>query len=101
MTDLLSQFKGRIFRRGDESYEIHRYQYAFSSHAADGQMEPAAILYPRSTKDILLAIEHASRRSLAIALRTGGHNHLGTSSTSGPNLLLDLRDAYRDFEWDP
>ena len=80
---------------------IHRYQYAFSSHAADGQMEPGAILYPTSTKDILLAMEHASQRSLAIALRTGGHNHTGTSSTSGPNLLLDLRDTYRELEWDP
>ncbi len=101
MPDHLSDFNGRIFRRGDESYEIHRYQYALSSHAAGGQMEPGAILYPTSTKDVLRAMEHASQRSLAIALRTGGHNHSGTSSTSGQNLLLDLRDAYRDVEWDP
>lgn len=101
MIDPLSQFEGRMFRRGDASYDVHRYQYAFSSHGADGHMEPASILYPTSTKDVLRAIEHASRRGLAIAVRTGGHHHTGASSTSGPNLLLDLRDTYRDVDWEP
>src|SRR6185369_10568207 len=79
----------------------HRYQYAFSSYSGDGTMEPAAVLYPTSTKDVLLALEHASRNSLAIALRTGGHHHSGGSSTAGPNIVLDLRSLYRELEWDP
>jgi hypothetical protein len=100
MTQPLDHFCGPIFQRGSAAYDVHRYQYAFSSHAAEGHMEPAAILSPRSTADLLLALEHAERSGLALALRSGGHHLLGASSTAGPNLLLDLRDTYREFEWD-
>ncbi len=101
MGEPLDRFQGKVVRRGDDGYDLHRYQYAFSSYRDAGTMEPAAVLRPASTRDVLLALEHAAKNSLAIALRTGGHHHSGGSSTNGPNLLLDLRTLYREFEWDP
>src|SRR5260221_3524005 len=101
MSRPLDHFQGNVGRRGNETYDLNRYQYAFSSYAGDGTMEPAAVLYPTSTKDVVLALEHATRNSLAIALRTGGHHLSGGSSTSGRNIVLDVRALYKAFEWDP
>lgn len=99
MNQTLDHFTGQRFRRGDSGYEARRYQYAFSSHSVDGHMEPAQILYPACKEDVRLALAFAAQRSLAVAVRTGGHNYVGASSTSGPNLLIDLRDAFGEFEW--
>lgn len=97
----LEAFRGEAVHRGEAAYDRHRYQYAFSSYASLGAMEPAAVLYPSSTNDVRLAIEHAAQSSLAIAIRTGGHHHSGASSTSGRNILLDVSKLYRELEWDP
>jgi FAD/FMN-containing dehydrogenase len=100
MSDQLEQFAGTIVRRGEATYDLHCYQYAYSSHGTDGHMQPAAVLYPTSSRDVALALAYAARQSLRVAVRSGGHHLLGASSTSGAGLLMDLRDTYRAFEWD-
>ena len=89
----LSLFAGRVVRRDDPGYELHRYQYATTSHDP-ATMAPAMILVPRDTDDVLRALEYADQHQLAVALRTGGHQLSGASSTAGDNILLDLRHTW-------
>jgi FAD/FMN-containing dehydrogenase len=67
------------------------------------EMQPAAIVYP-DLKDpdanVISAIKYACENGLAMAVRTGGHQYSGASSTNGNNIQLDLSEAYKDFEWD-
>jgi hypothetical protein len=96
-------FKGTTVKRGDANYKIHAYQYATSSYdpKINGAMAPAAIVYlqPDSAdSDIRTAILYALRDDLAIAVRTGGHQYSGASSTSGNNIQLDLSEAFFDFD---
>ncbi|KAG5178609.1 hypothetical protein JKP88DRAFT_158492, partial [Tribonema minus] len=88
---------------GHSDYEEHRYQYATSSHGHDGAMSPAAIVYPQypnADADVKLAIQWAADRGVAIAVRTGGHQYCGVSSTGGANIQLDMSRAYTEFEYD-
>jgi hypothetical protein len=96
----LDRFKGRVLFRGDDDYERYRYQYALTSVDAS-TMAPALILVPRDSDDVVLAVQHADREGIAIALRTGGHQLSGASSTAGPNLLLDLRHTWSHTTWHP
>lgn len=101
MAEPLDEFKGKIVRRGADDYDLYRYQYATSTYGQSGHMEPGAVLYPTSVADIQHAIAHAEQRGCAVAVRTGGHQFLGASSTSGENIQLDLRKTFLDFEWNP
>eukprot|EP00611_Tribonema_gayanum_P029130 TRINITY_DN769_c0_g1_i1.p1 TRINITY_DN769_c0_g1~~TRINITY_DN769_c0_g1_i1.p1 ORF type:complete len:478 (-),score=175.71 TRINITY_DN769_c0_g1_i1:712-1977(-) len=66
-------------------------------------MSPAAIVYPQypnADADVKLAIQWAADRGVAIAVRTGGHQYCGVSSTGGANIQLDMSRAYTEFEYD-
>jgi FAD/FMN-containing dehydrogenase len=63
-------------------------------------MDPAAIIYPNGDDDILKAIAYAREHKLGIAIRTGGHQYSGASSTSGKNIQLDLSKTYRAYEFE-
>ena len=101
----LKGFQGEIFHRDDKSdsqYALHRYQYAFTSYK-DGSINPAIIFYAKDEEDIKMVIRYAREKNIAIALRTGGHQYCGASSTSGPNIQLDLSRAFcseEDFQYD-
>ena len=92
----------RVFIRGSDDYEQNAYQYATSSNKK-GSMEPMAIIYPKNVNDIIAAVNYARNSSMGIAVRTGGHQYSGASSTSGNNLQLDLSDTFqspvRDFRY--
>lgn len=86
----LPAFSGKVFLRDDsEAYKVHAYQYAYTSEP-EGTMAPAAIIYVANDEDIQLAIQYARENNLGIAVRTGGHEYIGASSTTGDNIQIDL-----------
>ncbi|CAG8681596.1 5211_t:CDS:1, partial [Gigaspora rosea] len=67
-------------------------------------MNPKYILYPKADNeddfnDIYIAIKYAKDNNLKIAIRTGGHQYSGASSTDRNNIQLDLSNTYKKFEW--
>jgi hypothetical protein len=93
----------KVFVRGSKDYDVQEYQYGTTSHQ-DGSMSPAAIICPRDVDDIKKAVNYGRENGMGIAVRTGGHQYTGASSTSGSNLQLNLSDSFqslvRDFCYD-
>jgi hypothetical protein len=87
--------RGSVFFRTTESsraqkdYEARAYQYATSS-LPHGSLAPRAIVYPEDDDDIIAVIQYAKAQRIAVAVRSGGHNYSGYSSTKGPNLQIDM-----------
>ncbi|CAG8518782.1 4360_t:CDS:1 [Funneliformis mosseae] len=94
------KFKGKVIKRDDANYEAQCYQYASSSYLEEDIIQPAAIIKAADDSDVIKAIKYASDNKIAVAVRTGGHQYSGASSTSGRNIQLDLSQTYRDFEWE-
>ena len=89
----------RVFLRGDPQYLANSYQYATSSHVG---MSPSAVIYPTNISDIIKAINYARTHNIGIAVRTGGHQYSGQSSTSGRNIQIDMSDTFQDdFSYEP
>ncbi|MCJ1459429.1 hypothetical protein MMC28_009807 [Mycoblastus sanguinarius] len=86
---------GNQFRQGTKAYENNKYQYASSSHEVDHNMNPGLIVQPQSKNDIALALKYAKSQRIAVAIRTGGHQYSGASSTGAPNIQLDLKQSFR------
>ena len=80
---------------GTPDYDKFQYQYATSSYAADNRMSPALLIQPNSKDDISLALKYAKAQKIAVAIRTGGHQYCGASSTLAPNIQLDLRSSFQ------
>src|SRR5690349_3344681 len=93
MANPLPAFEGKVVKPGDSTYPQHAYQYATSSNVP-GSMAPAAIIYPIGDADITKAVNYARENGLAIAVRSGGHQYSGASSTHGKNIQLDLSQTY-------
>jgi len=91
--DSLLSCETRIFRPGYDGYEANAYQYAKTSH--DG-MAPNMIIYPTSLDEILKIVDWAKKKKIGVAVRTGGHQYSGASSTSGENIMVDLSDTFQD-----
>jgi hypothetical protein len=73
-----------------DAYKIHAYQYAYTSVDADTTCQPAYIVYVENDDDIITAIAYARENNIAVAVRSGGHQYNGASSTAGDNIQLDL-----------
>lgn len=86
---------GKQFALGTKNYPDWQYQYATTTYGVDHDMEPGLIIQPKSKQDIKLAVLFAREQKKAIAIRTGGHQYSGASSTSKDNILLDLRDSFQ------
>ena len=72
------------------------FQYATSSYQA--RTQPALIVYAKVEQDIVATINYARQNRIAIAIRTGGQQYSGTSSTVAPNIQLDLSRTFKDPE---
>ncbi|PTB65884.1 FAD-binding domain-containing protein [Trichoderma citrinoviride] len=80
---------------GTASYEQWRQQYATSTHENDHDMHPGHIVRALNSKDIKAVIAYAKENGKAIAIRSGGHQYSGASSTGQSNIQLDLRNTFK------
>src|ERR1700761_6591220 len=85
---------GKQFLRTDKDYPLGQWQYASSTHRVDHDMNPGLIIQPRSKDDIKKVIAYAKANKKAIAIRTGGHQYSGASSTGAHNIQLDLKHTF-------
>ena len=80
---------------GEPKYDEYQYQYATSSYKDQHRMTPALLIQPSSKKDIAVALKYAKANKIAVAIRTGGCQYSGASSTQAPNIQLDLRSSFQ------
>lgn len=78
------QLTGELLLPGSNGYEAARKPAVERFH----QIRPAAVLRCRSAADVVQALALAERSGLPMAIRSGGHDFAGRSSTTG--LLIDL-----------
>jgi FAD/FMN-containing dehydrogenase len=83
---LETDLTGELTRPGDEAFESWRKPALANFH----DIHPQAIVRCRTTDDVVSAVLFARRFSLATAIRSGGHDFAGRSSTTG--LLIDLKE---------
>jgi hypothetical protein len=88
-------FHGVEYKAGTIGYKRVNEQYASSSYEGDRKFCPKAILQPSSTEDIQTVIKNARDTKVPVALRTGGHQYSGASSTDERGILLDLKHTFR------
>lgn len=86
---------GKQFVAGTVKYPEWQYQYATSTHGADHDMKPGMIIQPLNKEDIKRTVLYAKEHKKAIAIRTGGHQYSGASSTGSANIQLDLRTTFQ------
>ena len=89
---------GQQFIKGTKAWDDEKYQYASSSHEVDHDMNPGLIVQARDKNDIKLTLQYARAQKIAVAIRTGGHQYSGASSTSAPNIQLDLSETFRNSD---
>ena len=102
----IQDFKGIQYIRSAENtidgqaYKNNNYQYASSSHGIDHDMNPALIVQPTCDADIVAALKYAKANNIAVAVKSGGHQYSGASSTSGSNILLDMKPTFKNLNND-
>ncbi|RDW73312.1 hypothetical protein BP6252_07219 [Coleophoma cylindrospora] len=89
---------GSQIPQGVKDYTDHAYQYATSSYADEKRIDPALIVYPLNKEDIATTLKYAKSQKIAVAIRTGGHQYSGASSTVAPNIQLDLKTTFRGLD---
>ena len=94
-----SGFKGQWFIIGDAEYPQKRQQYATTSFE-EGKVSPRIILYAADEDDIQKAIALCRALKMAIAVRTGGHQYCGYSSTAPANMQIDLSQTFKEYKYD-
>ena len=93
------EFKGQWFIIGDDKYPQKRLQYATTSFE-EAEVSPRIILYPVGEEDIQKAMGLCRELGMAIAVRTGGHQYCGYSSTLPVNMQIDLSQTFPLYEYD-
>ncbi|KAF8750061.1 potassium transporter [Rhizoctonia solani] len=84
LLDVIPGFFGKIVTPTSPGYSDAIGRWAYNAE------RPARLVtYPRFTTDIFVAISHAYKNSLPIAVRGGGHSCAGTSSSTH-GLVIDL-----------
>ncbi|KIJ29592.1 hypothetical protein M422DRAFT_268936 [Sphaerobolus stellatus SS14] len=87
---------GNQFTPTNKDYLGWAYQYATSTYQDERDMNPGLIAQPKSKDDIKKVIQYAVDNKKAIAIRTGGHQYSGASTTGKANIQLDLRESFRN-----
>ena len=84
MDDFKAQFSGDIV-----TPEHLEYEQAISRWANNAIRRAAVVAFVKGPEDVALAIKYARDNSLRLAVRGGGHNPSGASSSEG-GLVIDL-----------
>ncbi|KAI0150348.1 FAD-binding domain-containing protein [Xylariaceae sp. FL1272] len=91
----IAGLSGAQFVPGTDVYNDNRYQYATSTYGVERDLNPGLIVQPLNTDDIIKTLRYAKEKKVAVAIKTGGHQYSGASSTSAPNIQLDLEKTFR------
>lgn len=95
LSDLETEFKGEIFRPGDEGFKKSRYIFNTRWVGHD----PAAIVRPRDVEEVASVMRYASARGIPVGIRSGGgHGVDGTAMPEG-QLVIDL-SAFKQLDFD-
>ncbi|RWA07067.1 hypothetical protein EKO27_g8033 [Xylaria grammica] len=86
---------GTQFLPGTAAFDLNKYQYATSTYGVERDLNPGLIVRPKTKEDIVLTLKYAKEKGVAVAIKTGGHQYSGASSTSAPNIQLDLEDTFK------
>src|SRR5262245_33821214 len=82
---LCAKVKGRVILPGDDSYDKARRVFYWNSRT---ERRPAVVVKCAHEEDALRAVEFAREHRLELAVRAGGHSHLGWGTSNG--LVIDL-----------
>jgi len=93
-----SGFIGQWFIIGDAEYPQKRRQYATTSFE-EAKVSPRIILYAADEDDIQKAMVLCRALKMAIAVRTGGHQYCGFSSTAPANMQIDLSKTFTYYKY--
>lgn len=99
----INDFQGmQYYRDGPpfekQDYEFFNQQYATSTYQQEHNMNPFLIVQPKDDEDIIKAVKWAKDNKVAIAVKSGGHQYSGASSTGGKNIQIDLSNTYKDMK---
>ncbi len=86
---LRRSLQGRLILPGEMGYMMA----AYPNNARWAEVLPKAIAMCANARDVQLCIEWANLSRQAFAIRSGGHNYAGFSTTSG--LLIDVKAINR------
>lgn len=92
-------FQGQWSIIGDDGYRQKRLQYATTSFE-EAEVSPRIILYAAGEEDIQKAFGLCRELGMAIAVRTGGHQYCGYSSTAPVNMQIDLSQTFPLYKYD-
>jgi FAD/FMN-containing dehydrogenase len=87
---LRAQLKGDLILPTDPGYEAARRVYFWNP---DTERRPALVARCAHADDVRYAVEFARRHGLEVAVRGGGHSHMGWSTSNG--LVIDLAEMKR------
>ena len=90
----IAGISGNQYQRPD--YDISVYQYATTSYEGTGRMRLRMVIQPQNKQDITHVLRYARFQGISVAIRTCGHQYSGASSTSGPNIQLDLKSIFKN-----
>jgi hypothetical protein len=85
---------------GDNGYLKERLQYATTSFE-EKLVSPRVIFYPAGIEEVSQAVKLCHQLGFSLAVRTGGHQYCGYSSTTPKNLQLDLSTTFPEYDYDP
>lgn len=99
----IKDFQGMQYSRdtssqfGQKDYKFFNQQYATTSYQREHDMNPALIVQPKEDEDVIKAVQWARDNKVSVAVRSGGHQYSGASSTGGKNIQIDLTNTYKDM----
>ena len=92
---LKDAFKGDLVTSADPDYPR-----AIARWAANAERRAKVVAFVKDSADVALAIKYATANQLPIAIRGGGHNPAGASSSEG-GLVIDLSRYLNAAKIDP